>query len=369
MAGSVCFRADAATWMGIGHVMRCLTLADSLSARGHTCRFVCRTHAGNLIEYIRNRGYAVAELPGVQAVLPLSVRSGSDPEHAHWLGCDWDKDAVQTLAVLADKAVDWLIVDHYALEARWESKLRRVCPKILVIDDLADRSHTCDLLLDQTFGRRQLDYQSRLAPGTEILCGSLYALLRPEFARLRAVSLARRGGGAVRQLLISMGGVDQYNATGQILASLAVTRFLEPVRVIVVMGSKAPWLAEVRRQAEAMSVPVEVRVDVSDMAELMVASDLAIGAAGATSWERCCLGLPAIMVVLAGNQRAVAGGLKQAGAAEVIADIDQIAVCLPLLIEAFIAEPERLRIMSEQAARITDGGGAQRVADCLEASP
>ncbi len=361
------FRVDAATWIGIGHVMRCLTLADAMRKRGHSCQFISRSHAGNLIAHIRSKGYAVTPLPGIDKVLSGPTAGSVQPDHSSWLGCHWSEDAAQSLAALKDSSVDWLIIDHYALDSRWESELQAVCRRVMVIDDLADRSHDCDLLLDQTIGRRPSDYLPWLKESAEVLCGSQYALLRPEFAGLRSRSLLRRRTGDIRHVLITMGGVDQHNATGQVLNALDCTGFPQGGRITVVMGATAPWLAEVQQQAGRLAMLVEVRTDVHDMAELMAVSDLAIGAAGATSWERCCLGLPAIMVVLAANQTGVAAGLKEAGAAEIIEDTLQIGARLPRLIETLLASPERCREMSQRAATVTDGCGAGRVAQRLEA--
>jgi UDP-2,4-diacetamido-2,4,6-trideoxy-beta-L-altropyranose hydrolase len=364
---SVCFRADAATWIGIGHVMRCLTLADALRERGHRCQFICRAHSGNLIAHIRSKGHAVIELPGTGEALPEPAAGTDQLDHAAWLGCDWSEDAAQALAALSENPVDWLVVDHYALDVRWESQLRAVCSRIMVLDDLADRAHDCDLLLDQTLGRRTSEYARWLSRPAELLCGSQYALLRPEFAEWRSKSLQRRDTGQIRHLLISMGGVDQHNATGQVLTVLNTADLPPNARVTVVMGARAPWLEQVRQQAGKMAIPVVVETDVRDMAGLMAVSDLAVGAAGATSWERCCLGLPAIMVVLAANQSGVAAGLKKAGAAEIIASSQQIEAGLPPLVESLLASPERCREMSERAARVTDGAGTARVTQYLEA--
>ena len=156
----VAFRVDASLSIGSGHVMRCLTLADSLADKGAQCHFICREHPGHLIEYIRRKGYSVHVLPPCAKELFLEKQpvSTDDPPHASWLGCTWDIDAAATRAILNEGEPDWLVVDHYALDARWERALQGVCKKIMVIDDLADRAHICDQLLDQNFGRTATDY-------------------------------------------------------------------------------------------------------------------------------------------------------------------------------------------------------------------
>jgi UDP-2,4-diacetamido-2,4,6-trideoxy-beta-L-altropyranose hydrolase len=261
---------------------------------------------------------------------------------------------------------DWLIVDHYALDARWELALKPRYRKLMVIDDLADRPHLCDLLLDQTFGRNAEDYRAWVPASSRLLCGSQYALLRPEFAALRDYSLQRRSNPQLRQLLITMGGVDKDNATGQVLEALRCCLLPTQCKITVVMGTTAPWLAEVSRQAQNMPWPTTVTSGVNDMAQLMSDSDLAIGAAGSTSWERCCLGLPTIMLILADNQRNVAQGLERVGAVQLLKDPLEIPDCLPVLLNGLVSSPFLLAEMSEAAASIADGRGVVAAISNLE---
>jgi len=366
----IAFRVDASLQIGTGHVMRCLTLADELAAQGAECLFICRDHQGNLIQLIRNKGYhthSLPVLPSVGASL-LAIKAASDgvsPAHSHWLGATQVEDAAACTEILAEVNYDWLIVDHYALDSRWEAALKQHYRKLMVIDDLADRPHLCEVLLDQTFGRDAGDYQSWVPAGSTLLCGSRYALLRPEFARLRSYSLQRRANPQLRQLLITMGGVDKDNATGQVLDVLNACALPDDCHITVVMGETSPWLNHVRQQAEQMPWPTEVLVGVSNMGQLMGDSDLAIGAAGATSWERCCLGLPTIMLVLADNQRNVAQGLERAGAVEVLKHPLEILDCLPALLSGLVSSPSLLKEMCEAAARIVDGRGVASVTHSL----
>ncbi len=362
----IAFRTDASLDIGTGHVMRCLTLADALRERGADCRFICRAHAGNLIELIRDRGHAVVALPAASDDLPPAYVTADTPTHARWLGTDWATDARQTAAALGEAPLDWLIVDHYALDARWEHQLRPACRRLMVIDDLADRPRDCDLLLDQNLGRNASDYAPHVPRDCTLLIGPHYALLRPEFAALRAQSLARRKKPQLKSLLITMGGVDKDNATGRVLAALKDCALPADCEMTVVMGPHAPWLGTVEGTLRGLPYQAKILVGVENMAELMTQADLAIGAAGSTSWERCCLGLPTIMVVLADNQRALASGLSKLGAAAVIADIQQIAGGLPALINSVIDRPESLIAMSQSAASRVDGAGADRIVQRLE---
>ena len=287
------FRTDASLIMGSGHVMRCLTLADALRVQGAQCHFISREHSGHLLEVIRQRGHTVTALPAGNPISAMTANVVPQPAHAAWLGCDWQTDALQTGAILTDLKPDWLVVDHYALDQRWEEAVTPQCRKLLVIDDLADRAHNCDLLLDQNLGRKSEHYAPLVTAQCQVLTGPQYALLRPEFAALRPYSLQRRQAQpALRQLLITMGGVDQPNATGKVLQALKTCALPQESRITVVMGLTAPWLQNVRELAAQMPWPTEVVISVGDMARRMADSDLAIGAAGSTSWERCCLHLP-----------------------------------------------------------------------------
>jgi UDP-2,4-diacetamido-2,4,6-trideoxy-beta-L-altropyranose hydrolase len=359
----VTFRTDASLEIGTGHVMRCLTLAEVLRERGAHCRFICRNHPGNLNNQIGQRGFEVHELPFEGDWTGADV---SSPVHAVWLGAHWKKDAEQTKIGAGGAVIDWLIVDHYAIDANWQSALAAHYRKLMVIDDLADRPHICDLLLDQTYGRQELDYRGRIPDACRILCGSEFALLRPEFAALRSYSLKRRAQPALRELLITMGGVDRDNVTLQVLKALRTCRLSVDCRITVVMGATAPWLDEVRKEAQDMPWLTRVLVGVSDMAQLMADSDLAIGAAGAASWERCCLGLPTIMLTLADNQLKVAQGLGRSGAVRIIDLAQGVTPQLSDLIVSIVVDPAQLLLMSECAVAMVNGAGTDIVAQQME---
>lgn len=355
----IVFRTDASLAIGTGHVMRCLTLADALRERRARSHFICRAHDGHLIEYIRARGHQVSALPATKSTSTTSTTDNASA-HAHWLGADWTSDVIDTLSVLQGQRADWLVVDHYALDARWEKQLRQTCQRLLVIDDLADRSHDCALLLDQNLGRLASDYGRWVPANCTVLAGPQYALLRPEFAAWRPRSLARRAIPRLQHLLITLGGVDKDNATTQVLKALHNCPLPDDCKITVVMGPHAPWLADVLAHAAQMPWPTEVLVDVQNMAELMARSDLAIGAAGSTNWERCCLGLPCLLLVLADNQKSSAEALAQVNAVQVVA-LESLAFSLPAHIRE-LASCDMLKSLSNAAQAITSGYGAPQLA-------
>ncbi|MDP3164621.1 MAG: UDP-2,4-diacetamido-2,4,6-trideoxy-beta-L-altropyranose hydrolase [Hydrogenophaga sp.] len=362
---NVVFRADASLQIGTGHVMRCLTLADALAERGASCQFICREQPGHLIEWVRAKGHVVHALPVLAETDSRTNTCADQPAHHHWLGATQAQDADACTPIVAAQHPDWLIVDHYALDACWEAALKPHCRQLMVIDDLADRPHVCDLLLDQTFGRNAHDYRHWVPADCHLCCGSQFALLRPEFAAFRAYSLQRRAVPQLRELLITMGGVDQDNATGKVLQALRACALPAECRITVVMGTSAPWLAKIKQQALRMPWPTQVLVGVSNMAQLMADSDLAIGAAGATSWERCCLGLPTVMMAIADNQTYAARLLEEAKAVCVLDINRDLANALTTLLQEVHRSDEFLRRLGEGACKITDGKGVRRIADRL----
>lgn len=361
----VIFRADASLRIGSGHVMRCLALAEALQSAGAECEFICRAHPGNLIDFIESKGFNTHVL----TLEPTSQTQKTDfheisPAHAHWLGVSWQRDAQECAKILANIQPDWLVLDHYALDINWERSLRHCYRKLLVIDDLADRTHECDVLLDQNLGREAIHYLHRVPNHCCLLIGTKFALLRPEFHELRAFSLQRRVNSSIRQILISMGGVDLPNATQAVLQALRHCALPDDCRISVIMGATAPWLADVREEAKSMPWLTEVVVNVSNMAQRMAETDLAIGAAGSTSWERCCLGLPTLLVTLAENQISGAAALQAAGGAIWIGDVANIDNALQPMITACLQDGA-LQRMSEAAAAICEGRGLGYMVDLL----
>lgn len=361
----VVFRADASLEIGTGHVMRCLTLAEALKKQGAECHFLCREHAGHLIDAIEARGFSVHRLLAESPYGTTTQAGDNQPDHAHWLGTTWEQDAEACGPLITQLIPDWLVVDHYALDARWEAAVLPDRTRLLVIDDLADRSHRADLLLDQNLGREVEDYASLVPVECKVLAGPQFALLRPEFAERRESSLARRHQHpAVRRLLISLGGVDKDNATGQVLDALNACDLPNDLEITVVMGATAPWLAEVKARAVKLPWSTEVVVNVSDMARRMAEADLAIGAAGSTSWERCCLGLPTLMLVLAENQQSIATALDTVGAAICLGNPGQLADGLSHHLSA-LQTPHTLQAMCQAAAQLTAGEGAMMLCHAI----
>ena len=359
----IVFRCDASIQIGSGHVMRCLTLADELSRQGAESFFICRQHDGSLIEILQQRGYQVYTLP-LEHDSGIESESKATLAHADWLASTQHRDAELSISIVKAIQPDWLIVDHYALDESWEKRLQPYCKKLMVIDDLADRKHDCDVLLDQNFGRDPQDYAAYVNEDCELLCGSNYALLRPEFAEWRRYSLERRQHNKLASILINLGGVDKDNITTKILKGLQTKSLPDHCSMNIVMGSTSPWIEAVKQQAAIMQWRTVVKVGVDNMAELMANSNLAIGAAGSTSWERCCLGLPTIMLVLADNQQVIASALEAVGAALTF-DITMLEAEPIAFAQGIESIAPKMREMSKTASKVTDGLGASRLSRFL----
>jgi UDP-2,4-diacetamido-2,4,6-trideoxy-beta-L-altropyranose hydrolase len=350
----IVFRVDSSDVIGAGHIMRCLALSEALSARGETCHFIVRSHSGHLASYIEEKGYTVSllELPNTE------IKELSDTDYAAWLGVTQADDAEECIVALNDEQADWLIVDHYALDIVWEQQMRSHCCKLMVIDDLANRKHECDLLLDQTYKRSKENYSSHVSNECQLLCGTEYSLLRREFQLWRDFSLLRRQSRKLNNILVNMGGVDNDNLTCQVLQVLQNCLLPKGCSVTIVMGSTAPWAREVKRIAGVLPFTANVKIGVNNMAELMANCDLAIGAAGSTSWERCCLGLPTILLVVAENQREIAQALSTVRAVRFVDNIADIA-------SEINSALDWMGTASIESSKIVDGFGADRVADLI----
>jgi UDP-2,4-diacetamido-2,4,6-trideoxy-beta-L-altropyranose hydrolase len=331
---NVLIRADAAPSIGGGHVMRCLALAGALVDRGAQVTFLSRAETLATVPHLARSGFRVAVVEGGEA------------------------DLVMRLETERAGATDLVIIDSYALGAEDETRFRRLAKRIAVIDDLANRLHDCDVLLDHNLGRTPEDYCRLVPPHATVLAGPRYALLRPEFARLRYAALARRAAsGRLERLLVSLGLTDLGGITGEVVGILLAADL--GLTIDVVVGPQAeslPYLQAVARDNPHLAV----HVDPPDIASIMAAADLAVGAAGSSSWERCCLGLPTVIVVLAGNQEEVATKLEQANIARRSSPA-MVCSCVRELMNDIVG----LRRIVTGSAAMCDGGGTDRVARIL----
>ena len=361
----VLFRTDASTRIGTGHVMRCLTLARALREKGAECAFVGREHPGNVFDLLGKEDFTTHRLPVPHKLVETNENSNTPrTDYAAWLGVTSEQDASDCLAVIGRSQPDWLVVDHYALDATWEKVLKPHVSKIMVIDDLADRVHRCDVLLDQNLGRSPEDYIGRVPSHCQMMIGPHYVLLRDEFSKFRGKSLQRRQSGQLRRILVSLGGADQGNITSVVIAALEASSLPDATIIDIVVGGACPHCEVIIEQSSQSRFETSVSVNVSDMAMRMADADLAIGAAGGTTWERFCMGLPALLISLAKNQEQFLEPLMESGAIR-FTEVSNLKEEIEFFCKEVHQFPEKLIEMSEKAALLIDGKGVGRVVNMV----
>lgn len=353
----VVIRADASTAIGMGHLVRCMTLAAALRDRGASVAFVTREHHGHQTSMLDEHGFDVTRLPASSI-----VDQGGSPSEAS-LGVVWEVDAEETLRSIRQlRNVHWLIVDHYGIDHRWESRVRTAAQRVFVIDDQANRMHDCDLLLDQNLvAGMRTRYDSLVPKSCALMLGPTYAMLQPDYRELHRQASPRSG--PIRRILISFGGSDEANLTGRALAAFLLLGRSD-IHADVVIGAANPWEAALREQSAAHR-NVTIHMSPPTLAPLMLHADLAIGAAGTTSWERLCLGLPSLVVTQAENQRPIAEALSQndlarwLGATRDLSESTLVAALEDLLESGLSVD------WSRRCLDVVDGRGVDRVAAAL----
>jgi len=355
----VVIRTDSSQKIGSGHVMRCLTFSQELRKSGATVEFIVREHQGNINELIKNKGFKITLIPNT-----VIEKKQSLTEYEQWLGVTQEVDASETIQILKDKKIDWLILDHYALDYNWEEKLRSYTRKIMVIDDMANRRHLCDILLDQTYGRKEVSYKKLVPTDCKLLLGSENALLRPNFSKLRQQAIKRREEcHIINNILISMGSMDEENITSIVLDVLVKYKWKTQPNITIVLASSAPHLQRIKNNLSKYNFPITILTDVTNMAQLMLRSDLAIGAGGTTSWERCCLALPTILIVLSENQKTIAENLSKAGAVIKLQKNSKVKKNIKFSIEGLMQDKDSYMEMCFNAAKVCDGSGVKRTVE------
>lgn len=362
---SVVFRADASTRIASGHVMRCLTLADALSANGIQTVFICRDLPGNLFEVIRQRGHRLIAL---SAPDHDPTRETDHHDDAANLGVAWEEDAQETSEAIRRSAMkpDWLIVDHYALDRRWESRLRDSTKKIFVIDDIAKRPHECDLLLNENvLPDLNASYHGLVPRTTRLLLGPTYALVRPEFRAARRHIRPRDG--MVQRLLVCYGGVDFTNETGKALEALASLH--RPDRhVDVVVGSANPHQETIHTTIQRRS-GITLHVQLPHLAHLMSQVDLALSAGGSTIWELLLLGVPTFVTTTADHQVPTVRYLHERGFVRWLGSAREVGMQrLQDALRDMLEHPEWLCRLSQAGWDLIDGRGSERIAGALDVS-
>jgi len=348
----ILIRVDSSREIGTGHTMRCLSLAIGLKEKCAEITFLSRDATGILVDLVRKQGFEVLVLP------PGSGKKFHyEVAHSRWLGVSQKIDARESIAA-AGSDWDLVVVDHYGISSTWENEIRTHTKKILVIDDIADREHNCDFLVDQNlYNNATSRYDGKISSGAKLLLGPKFALLRHEF-RLARNKLSRKNG--LKKILVFYGGADPANETQKALDGLLALK-KGAIGVTVVCGPSNPHLGGLEKFCAKHS-GFHLLHSVSNMAELMMDADLSLGGGGTTTWERCALGLPAIVTIMAENQREMAMAAEGAGVQIVAGDTSRVSSeMLGGLVAKFSENPELLAAMTKSALCLVDGLGVTRV--------
>lgn len=356
----VVIRADASVDIGSGHIMRCLTLARGLAGSGAEVSFISRELPGSICGLIEAKGFKVYRLPEPQG----EFKASGTGLYERWLGASKLQDAKETAEILARlQKPDWLIIDHYSIDSGWENLVRPLIKRIMVIDDLADRGHDCDILLDQNlFDKPQGRYDGLVSEGCRLLLGTRFMLLRPEFIEARKKTRTRTG--QIERVLVFFGGSDQTNETAKTLRALNDPVFKD-IKIDVVIGGSNARRFEIEALCSLMA-NVSFYCQTEAMSDLMSKADLAIGACGTTAWERCSLGLPAIVIVTAENQAEIAANLERIGAIVSLGRSENVMegdISKKLL--ELMRSPKAVERLSLSAGQITDGRGVDAVVKAM----
>lgn len=358
---NVVFRVDASKHIGSGHVMRCKILAEELRRRGAQIRFICRAHDGNLISVLQKLGFIVDILPAKDLRESVSDLTYSN----EWLVVEPKCDAKQTIQALDKFVVDWLIVDHYGIDSSWENEIRPFVKSILVIDDLADREHDCDILIDQNWFGCNTDsrYTGLVPEHCHLLLGPRYAILPQVFSQI-SKSLPPRDG-SIKRVLIFMGGVDSGNQTLKALEALCRPELLH-FAVDVIIGSSNANIVHIEKLALTRA-DTSIYKNLPNLAGLMARADLMLGAGGTTTWERCSLGLPAIVITAAENQVGFTKLLTGKGVHKYLGDsLSTDCDDWYKAIFSFLEDTNKINVMSKMSLKITDGLGIKRISTRLQ---
>ncbi len=348
----VLIRADASIAIGTGHIARCLTLANELRKDGADVVFACRQSPGHLLERLSDQGYIAHGLPD-----SCSQPSGSTDTEAL---LPWQADIDALARVLKDEErFDWLIVDHYGLDVQWERAARQFADHLMAIDDLANRPHEVNVLLDQNYAAqaRHRSYAQWLNADCKTFLGPRFALMREEF-QCQPVAIKSR----VERVLVNFGGFD---AARQVHATMLALQDFDDLHVDFVAGlHNSEWTA--MDQLVKTRPHWRLHTVVSDFFGLMRQADLFIGAGGGTTWERAALGLPTICIGVANNQHLNAQCLAEAGAHLYLGSHETLAAQRLAQAVALLRDNRELRqSFASRSSALVDGKGAQRLAVAL----
>jgi UDP-2,4-diacetamido-2,4,6-trideoxy-beta-L-altropyranose hydrolase len=351
----IAMRVDASTRIGLGHVKRCLSLAHALRERGAQVSFVARALGVDVAAMAAADGFSATMLPAPE---PGDVLPADPVAHAPWAETGWHADARQTVAALGALDVDWLVVDHYAFDARWHTAVRDgLGCRIAAIDDLADRAMAVDVLIDHNHAddhRRK--YEGRLPGHAVLLGGPRFALLGPAYATAARHVFQPQ----VHSIGIFMGGADAGNFSARALEGCRQAGgFDGPVEIATTTSN--PHLEDLEAAARRDG-RTTLSVNLPELSGFFARHDLQIGASGGATWERCCIGAPTLGLIVADNQKQVLLPLSRLGVVHALPSVRPDAASIGREVRLLIDNVGLRHQLSQRAAALVDGLGARRAA-------
>lgn len=348
----VFFRTDSSHTIGSGHIVRCLTLAKALREKNIISSFICRDHNNNLIKKILDEKFDV-----------YILKEKNKKKYTSLSKIDWLKDANQTINILKKEDIEWLIVDHYELDFRWEKKLRPYTKKIMVIDDLSNRKHECDILLDQNLKHNYKNkYKNLLPKYCSKFLGTQYTLLQSEYENLHFDAPIRTG--PIKRIFLYFGNTNQKD-----LIELFVSAFLKLNRkditldIVIPLNYQSTKIDKLKKNHKN----IKIYKDLKSLSTLMLKADLGIGACGINTWERCCLGLPSLVVTIADNQKLIAKELHKRGIIQWLGHKDKIT--FQIILDSLLNTIDRnIKNWSKSCKQVTDGKGIKKISTILNLS-
>ncbi len=352
----IAFRVDSSIKIGAGHLMRCLNIAKFLRLQGHDCIFISKKHNGNYNHLIEGNDFALIEIDAGD----INQINHIDDLYMSWLGSSYSEDAEYTNEILANNSCQYLFVDHYGIDERWEECCRTQTLKIIAIDDLANRNHSVDYIIDHNAGRLNADYANINLNDAQLLIGPKYALLHSRYGELRNQAIGKRNSNEIKDILISFGSSNQTPIIKNILESFHNAKINSNFHLTLALGSSINNHEDIYLLAKKITTKIDLHINTNQMPDLILQADFCVGAGGVNALERCCLGLPSAILCLSENQVPGSIALEKMGCCNILNSYPSMDYSFTDIIDSINNKNDLIK-MTNQCFNIVDGKGIERV--------